>query len=290
VNQHYGDHKVRENKNAITDDERIDIEIHADYELFIIAFLIVQLVNSVLLYLPLRDEVHQIVRPFWFGISVFLLLDALNRLRRTFKRRRRFFSFFGWMTLVGSMPIPFVTSVRLVGMAIVLRKLRRGEFEQIGRVIVAKHAQATLLVAIFAAVLFFEYGSLLVIIAEQSSPAANIVTAGDALWWSVVTISTVGYGDTYPTTEWGRFIGVALIVTGVVLFTTITSFLARWFIRPRAGTRELMDGSVQSDSPTSQILAIRSVLSQMEDNHQVAVKELEARLERLENSFPTSRD
>ena len=54
-------------------------------------------------------------------------------------------------------------------------------------------------------------------------------TLGDALWWALVTLATVGYGDVVPETAWGRVIGSAIIVMGVtflaMLTATVTSFL-----------------------------------------------------------------
>jgi len=54
-----------------------------------------------------------------------------------------------------------------------------------------------------------------------------------------VTLATVGYGDKYPVTTAGRVVGVIVIVVGVALFSALTSFLAQWFIRPRAQTMNL---------------------------------------------------
>src|SRR5512135_2108306 len=79
-----------------------------------------------------------------------------------------------------------------------------------------------------------EVGALLMLRVESQSTQANIKTGIDALWWNIVTLSTVGYGDKYPVTTAGRVVGVIVIVVGVGLFSALTSFLAHSFLRPRA--------------------------------------------------------
>lgn len=265
--------------------ESRDLVIHAAYELFVTGLLLLQLVNSVLLFIPLAIELKQIVTGFWVGISIFLLLDALIRLTRARDRRRHLFAYYGWLRLLGSLPIPFFTALRLLGAAISLRKLRRGEFREIGNVVVARHAQSTVLLVILLAILFFEFGSLLVLMAESNAPDASIVTAQDAIWWSFVTISTVGYGDMVPTSYWGRIVGIFLILSGVGLFTSTTSYLAHWFIRPRETKQAPLAGSQMPAGPQAQIYEIRSLLDDLEDNHQQTIQDLEQRLDRLEASI-----
>ena len=59
---------------------------------------------------------------------------------------------------------------------------------------------------------------------------SNIKTAEDAIWWSYVTITTVGYGDKFPITTEGRIIGAILMTTGVGIFGTFTALVSSWFI------------------------------------------------------------
>ncbi|WP_066375735.1 potassium channel family protein [Herbidospora mongoliensis] len=73
--------------------------------------------------------------------------------------------------------------------------------------------------------------SLAVLRAERDAPGANILTFGDATWWAVTTMTTTGYGDTYPITPDGRLIGAALMLGGVALLGVVTATLASWFGR-----------------------------------------------------------
>lgn len=66
--------------------------------------------------------------------------------------------------------------------------------------------------------------------AEQHAAGAHITNMGDALWWAVTTITTVGYGDYYPVTASGKVIAAALMLTGIGLLGVITASVAAWFI------------------------------------------------------------
>ena len=69
------------------------------------------------------------------------------------------------------------------------------------------------------------------ILCVEKSPSSNIKTASDALWWSMETITTVGYGDKYPVTDLGRIIGTILMISGVGLFGTYTAYIASLFVK-----------------------------------------------------------
>ncbi len=68
-------------------------------------------------------------------------------------------------------------------------------------------------------------GSLLVWILEATNPDSPVDSLGEAMWWALATISTVGYGDVVPITAFGRLVGVAMIVLGVAVFSTFVAAL-----------------------------------------------------------------
>jgi voltage-gated potassium channel len=72
--------------------------------------------------------------------------------------------------------------------------------------------------------------ALAVLDAERRGDNSNITTIGDALWWAMTSITTVGYGDRYPTTGEGRLVGVGLMLAGIALLGVITAAFASWFL------------------------------------------------------------
>ena len=72
--------------------------------------------------------------------------------------------------------------------------------------------------------------ALAVLEAERNAPEASITTFGDAIWWTITTISTVGYGDRYPVTVEGRLVAATLMVTGIALLGVVTASIAAWFV------------------------------------------------------------
>ena len=74
--------------------------------------------------------------------------------------------------------------------------------------------------------------SILVLQQESRSPDANIRTGGDALWWAIVTITTVGYGDYYPVTTLGRLTAVFVMFSGIGIIGALASILASLLVAP----------------------------------------------------------
>lgn len=70
---------------------------------------------------------------------------------------------------------------------------------------------------------------------ERHATGANIHNFADALWWAIVTVTTVGYGDTYPVTAGGRGVAVVLMLTGIGLVGVLSASVASYFVGQQAG-------------------------------------------------------
>jgi voltage-gated potassium channel len=73
-------------------------------------------------------------------------------------------------------------------------------------------------------------GSWAVTTAEHGAPRANLTSYPKALWWSIETATTVGYGDFFPVTFWGRVVGAVVMVVGITTYGMVTAAIATWFV------------------------------------------------------------
>jgi voltage-gated potassium channel len=123
---------------------------------------------------------------------------------------------------LGIIALPILRPLRLLRLVMLLRVLNRPVVDSVhGRVAVYGVSGAALLVYCAA---------LAELDAERHAAGANITTFADAIWWAVVTVCTVGYGDRYPVTGEGRLIGAGLMVGGIALLAAITASFATWLI------------------------------------------------------------
>ena len=266
---------------------RPQIVVHANYELFALALALVQVANSVL-WLFLRDqEEGQVIVLISAGISLFFVVDSVYRLARAPIWRTFMLTNSGWLLWLGSLPLPFLALLRLLWYRLMAGRLRRSDYAAMADIVVTKRAQSTLLVALLAAIVVLETAAILILGAESASPRANIQGAGDAVWWTVVTTATVGYGDKYPVTPAGRVIGVFVMIVGVGLFSVLTSFLAQWFVRARRTDNANFAAAPASVEDVQALLArldsIQALLEEQDAAHQSRGAGLHARLSEIEN-------
>ncbi len=136
-----------------------------------------------------------------------------------------------------------------------LRLARLLRFVRLGRVVIVlgsslrraramftHHGLQFVLLAV-AAIVFAAAGLELVFEQHSTGPTA-IHNFGDALWWAVVTVTTVGYGDKVPMTGGGKWVATALMFTGIGLVGTLTATIASFFVQEQQSD-ELADIKAQ---------------------------------------------
>jgi voltage-gated potassium channel len=115
--------------------------------------------------------------------------------------------------------------------------LRLARFIRLARfvVIVARALQAERRLtsgdSLRVAALLTVTGILVAGAAQSAFSAGEFASLWDGIWWAVVTVTTVGYGDLYPTTVQGRLIGMALMFTGIGFLSLLTAAIASRFVK-----------------------------------------------------------
>ncbi len=222
------------------------------WEMFVLCVAILSIVNIALAVLTNNQDMAQVVLVMDGIIMIIFSLDLVRRLQVADDNRAYLLKGYGWVDAISIIPLLRIT--RLLRIVRVVRVLgRMGGPSAAIRAFFENRATGGLLLVLFVALTVLEFGSMAMLWAERTSPNAIIVTAEDALWYVIVTMSTVGYGDFYPVTTAGRVIGSIIIIVGVGVFGTLTGFLANAFLTPSDASVEVHDvealvGDSDSDS------------------------------------------
>ncbi len=232
------------------------------YEIFIGVLSILSIVNIVFLYAiedPALDSVLYVMNGV---LSVIFLADFAYRLFTAGSKSHYFLREFGWADLLASLPIQQVKILRLFRLVRVFRLLRAYGARNIARGLLKDRAESALLTLLLLGILVLEFGSLEILNLEQFQPGANIVSGSDALWYVVVTISTVGYGDRFPVSNSGRVFGALVIVLGVGIFGTFTGYLANLFLAPsKTKPSTAADAEPATDDAQAKLAELRALVA-----------------------------
>ncbi len=206
------------------------------------------------LMVPMDEETRKLLWMLDTAICMVFLTDFFVRLWRAENKRK--FLKWGWIDFIASIPMiePFrwARAVRVFRILRLLRAFKSGK--TVLAYVFRNRAQGAFSAAFLTGALFIIFGSLSVLTFERHAPDSNIHTAADALWWSVVTITTVGYGDYYPVTMEGRLIATILMMVGIGLFGTISGTMASVLFKPAGGLDEPSGRLQRLDQTTREIL------------------------------------
>jgi voltage-gated potassium channel len=220
------------------------------YDLFILVLTVVSLVVMVLLWLPFSPETINLLRVYDNVICVVFLFDFAVSLMWAPSKRGYLVGERGWLDLLGSLPtfggaetIGVLRLARLSRLARIARLLRGQDKREMLNDLLRNRAQYAALITILAAFLVLASASIFVLQVESRSATANILTGGDALWWAMVTVTTVGYGDRYPTTLAGRVAAMFVMVTGIGIIGSLASIMASLLVSPAPAPAARNDGA-----------------------------------------------
>jgi len=149
--------------------------------------------------------------------------------------------------------LPLLRPLRLLRLVTLLSMLNRYAGNSLrGKVGIYLVGSVTLIVFV---------ASLAVLDAERGG-AGPIQTFGDAVWWSITTITTVGYGDFFPITTTGRMIAGGLMLAGIAVLGVVTASIASWLIERVAEVEETSDAATRRDMQalTVEVQALRERL------------------------------
>jgi voltage-gated potassium channel len=184
----------------------------------------------------LLTKVDNLICLLFIGDFIFNVLTAKDKLG---------YLKWGWIDLISS--IPNVQFLRWGRFARIIRIFRLLRAIRSTRMLLkflfrnrAKGTFASVAMITFVLVVF----SSIAILNCETSEESNIKTANDALWWSFVTVTTVGYGDFYPVTTTGRIIAAILMTAGVGLFGTFTAYIASFFLQQEEEKEQKRDEKI----------------------------------------------
>ena len=162
-------------------------------------------------------------------VCVFFFIEFIIRFKKSENKLQ--FMKWGWIDLLSSIPMldcfRVGRSMRLLRLLRVLKAFRSTK-NLVNHIFANKVNGAFASISTIAILLVIF--SALAILQVETDPNSNIKTAEDAIWWSYVTVTTVGYGDKFPVTTEGRIIASVLMTAGVGLFGTFTAFVSSWFL------------------------------------------------------------
>jgi voltage-gated potassium channel len=202
---------------------------------FFIQFLIfVSIVNFSILTLPnLSIKTQEIInRLEIFCVSVFTV-EYLLRIYSASSRVKFFFSFFGLIDLIAILPFYLTLGMDLKSLRAIrlFRILRLFKFLRYGNTMEKikksfNSIKRELFLFTLATLMLLYFSSIGIYYFENEAQPEVFASIFDAMWWSVATLTTVGYGDVYPITSGGKIFASVIVFIGLGLVAIPTGLIA----------------------------------------------------------------
>jgi voltage-gated potassium channel len=208
-------------------------KVSNSYNIFILVLTVLSLAIMFVQLLPLSPPTKKLLGYYDNLVCVIFLIDFFSNLYSAPKKSDYFLREGGWLDLLGSIPSFGISQyggllrlARLGRFARITRLLRGENKAELVKDVLTHRSQYAGFITILLVFLVLVVSSVLVLQFESVSADAKILTGWDAFWYSVVTITTVGYGDYYPVTYGGRIAAMFIMFSGVGIIGALSSILA----------------------------------------------------------------
>ena len=203
-----------------------------------------------------KDAAELVIDAVWVLFGV----DYLVRLALASSRSRWFLHHLPDLAVIA---LPILRPLRLLRLVTLVGIMQRSAGT-------ALRGRITLYTAGSAALLIFT-SALAVLDAERHEPGSSIRSFGQALWWALTTITTIGYGDTVPASTQGRFIAALLMIGGVALIGVVTATLASWIV-----SLVEEENAEQEAATQAQVAALQQQVSELSERIDRLLEERES--------------
>ena len=203
-----------------------------------------------------KDAAELVIDAVWVLFGV----DYLVRLALASSRSRWFLHHLSDLAVIA---LPILRPLRLLRLVTLVGIMQRSAGT-------ALRGRITLYTAGSAALLIFT-SALATLDAERHEPGSSIRSFGQALWWALTTITTIGYGDTVPASTQGRFIAALLMIGGVALIGVVTATLASWIV-----SLVEEENAEQEAATQAQVAALQQQVSELSERIDRLLEERES--------------
>ena len=238
-----------------TEERRRRWEVRADWPLTITAVVFLAAYAAPILRPELVSPWPAVCELVTWGAWALFVVDYVARLALS---RDRVGFVRGNLFDLAVVALPLLRPLRLLRLVTLLSVLNRYAGGSLRGRVAVYVAGSTSLVLFVA--------SLAVLDAERDAKGATITTFGDAAWWAMTTVTTVGYGDRYPITAQGRFIAGGIMLAGIALLGIVTASLASWLLDKVREVEEHAAAATRADmvTLTAEVRALRQEFAERE--------------------------
>ena len=215
-------------------------------------------------------------------VCIVLIIDFIRKLQKS-ENRRMFFRK-NWLALLASLPVallilpflsyaayayPLIVLIRILNLILLIKVISK---------VTEKFLDATYLDKIIAVFIVLLLGSTFVLYCFDP----NITSIFQAVWFVFQTITTVGYGDIIPSSPAGQFIGLVLIIAGVLMFSMVTASFGYLFTE-KIFKDENVEFNQKANAIKENLHETRFQIDEIKEKAVSNERELEKINERLDN-------